>query len=105
MSVSSSSRTATPPAQSNGVATRSFDHFVTYKAFIPIMIAVILAGAGMTSYVLNLFAENTKTADEVLKTQVEAVDKRVGRAENTVSNRLSRIEDKLDLVLTQGANE
>lgn len=87
------------PGSNNSSAPARSDNFVTYKAFVPIIIAIIVTGAGMTSYVLNLFAENSKAADAVLRVQVEAVNERANRSEVVISGRLIRIENKLDLLI------
>jgi len=71
------------------------DTYVTWKGFVSIIISMIIAGAGLFGYVLNMH-NSQPHANAANENEIATLSRRIDRIETRTSGTLQRIEDKID---------
>lgn len=83
--------------------TKWGESFVTWKGFISIIMTMIIAGASLFGYVLSIHANSlylhTTNIRETTEQNIRVMENRVSRLDERNSDRLERIEDKIDSLL------
>lgn len=69
--------------------------YVTYRAFITIVISMILAGACLFGYVLGLHTALNQEARAAINKRVDGVEHRTAERLLSIENKLDKVIDKL----------
>lgn len=69
--------------------------YVTYRAFITIIISMIVAGASLFGYILHLHAGQNQEGREALSKRVDGVELRSAERLKSIDTKLDKIFDKL----------